>query len=227
MNLYIITSILSLAFCAVFGCCVYRLHLSETKNCPTSVDAALKIEQGTKMKILLVSLLLGAAFIFCGFRLIGSVANELAFLRLFCLLEILAIAGVIDYKTKKIPNKLIASGVILRAVLLAAEAIYYKGDILNIVINDLVGLAIGFGVLMLSALVTRGSVGYGDVKLFGVIGIMSGAICTFHTLLIALVISVIVSLFLMIVKKKSRKDSIPFGPCVFVGYYISLMLYLF
>jgi len=37
-------------------------------------------------------------------------------------------------------------------------------------------------------------------------------------------VSAIVSVVLLILKKKGRKDSIPFGPCILVGYFIALVL---
>ena len=62
------------------------------------------------------------------------------------------------------------------------------------------------------------------LQLFGVIGLVSGAFCTYSTLLLSLVISAVVSLVNIARKKMGRKDSFPFGPCIAIGYILVILL---
>lgn len=167
------------------------------------------------------------AFQICGLRIIYNTYDYLTFLKLFGLMPILALAGCIDYKKKIIPNYLVLSGIAFRAILYLLEFFLSKWEVRDILINDAIGLGIGFGVLLIAALVSKGAVGFGDVKLFAVVGLCAGAIGTYYTLLFSLITSVIVSLFLIALKRKTRKESIPFAPCIAFGYAAVLLSMLY
>ena len=146
-----------------------------------------------------------------------------SFIKLYVLFVIVASAAIIDYKRRIIPNALTIFGLVFRIGVYAYE-IFSKADIKSILINDAIGLAVGFGLLAVVSLLTKGSVGFGDAKLFGVIGIIGGSFCTYSTLLVSLIVSTVVSLIGLARKKIGRKDSIPFGPCIAIGYVIALLL---
>ena len=88
----------------------------------------------------------------------------------------------------------------------------------------MIGFGVGFVFLALVSVITKGSLGFGDAKLFGIIGITTGALCTYSTLLASLLVSVIFSVVSMACKKMSRKDSFPFGPFISAGYVIAVLL---
>lgn len=137
---------------------------------------------------------------------------------------VIATAGAVDLKTKRIPNFLILTGLVIRVLIYVYELLYCSEDFLSIFKNDMIGFACGFGILFLAAIISRGSVGFGDVKLFAVIGLLGGAILTYSTLLLALILNTVFSLLIIIVKKKDRKTAVPFGPSIFAGYIIALCL---
>ncbi len=129
-----------------------------------------------------------------------------------------------DLKKTIIPNVLILIGLGIRGVIYVIEYFFYREVFFVQLKNDLFGFLIGFGILFFTSVITRGAIGFGDVKLFGIMGIFSGAICTYSTLLFSLFVSCVISIVLIIMKKKTRKDSIPFGPCIFVGYIIAMIV---
>ena len=146
-----------------------------------------------------------------------------AFIKLFVLLVIVVCAGIIDFKKKIIPNLLVFFG-LLFWVGITVYDIVIADDLKGLFGSELIGVAVGFGLLAVISLVTKGAIGFGDAKLFGIIGLIGGAFCTYSTLLVSLVISVIVSVIGLVTKKLGRKDSIPFGPCIALGYLIVLLL---
>lgn len=149
--------------------------------------------------------------------------DAVGFVKLYVLFDIIAAAAIVDWKRRIIPNILIIFGLTFRAGVYAYE-IFSKADIKSILINDLIGLAVGFGILAIVSLLSRGAVGFGDAKLFGVIGVIGGSFCTYSTLLLSLIISTVYSLIMLARKKIGRKDAIPFGPCIAAGYVIALLL---
>lgn len=145
------------------------------------------------------------------------------YIKLFTTFVIVFSAAVVDLKRKIIPNFLVLSGFIIRIGLYIYE-IASKQEMKEVLISDLIGFAIGFLFLGLISFVTKGMIGFGDAKLFAVIGLMSGSFCTYSTLLLSLVVSLVVSIIGLILKKLKKKDSFPFGPCIAAGYTLALLL---
>lgn len=145
------------------------------------------------------------------------------FVKLYGLFLIVFTAGVIDYKRKIIPNILIVMGLVYRLGIYVYE-FFAVDDIKAVLINDLIGFCIGFVFLALVSLITRGALGFGDVKLFGIIGLTGGSFCTYSVLLVSLVVSAVVSIVNLARKKMGRRDSFPFGPCIAIGLFIVLLL---
>ncbi len=149
--------------------------------------------------------------------------STINFIKLYGLFLIVCSAGVVDFKRKIIPNVLIIIGIVFRAGIYIYE-IFTVEELKTIVINDLIGFAIGFVFLALVSIITKGALGFGDVKLFGVIGILSGSFCTYSTLLASLIISTVFGVIAMARKKMGRKDTFAFGPCITIGYIITVLL---
>lgn len=149
--------------------------------------------------------------------------SAINFVKLYGLFLIVVIAAVVDSKRRIIPNILIIFGLIFRTGIYIYEIIT-KVDLKAVLINDLIGFVIGFVLLALVSLVSKGALGFGDAKLFGVIGLLSGSFCTYSTLLASLIVSVVFSVINLARKKMGRKDSFPFGPCIAVGYVIAVLL---
>lgn len=145
------------------------------------------------------------------------------YIKFIFLLFILIPMAIIDLKINMIPNQLIIIGLFFRMVMYIVET--NAADNFNdIIISDLSGFGIGFGVLAVVSIVTRQALGAGDVKMFGVIGLLSGAVCTYTTLVFSVFIAAIVSIVLLITRKKGKKDTIPFGPCTLIGYIAVVLL---
>ena len=88
--------------------------------------------------------------------------------------------------------------------------------------SSIVGALTGFAVLYLIALVSKGGMGGGDIKLFFVIGLVLGPIHTLLTLFLAAFIGSIVGLIILKRTGQGRKTPIPFGPSIAIA---SLIVY--
>ena len=149
--------------------------------------------------------------------------QTVAFIKLFALLVIVICAGIIDIKMRIIPNSLVLFGLLFWVGITVYDVVN-NNDLKGLFGSELIGVLAGFGLLALVSVVTKGAIGFGDVKLFGIIGLISGAFCTYSTLLVSLIVSVIVAIIGLATKRVGRKDSIPFGPCIMLGYMIVLFL---
>ncbi|MBO0423630.1 prepilin peptidase [Enterococcus plantarum] len=161
-------------------------------------------------------------FVYIGFEcLSGILFTSTAFLLkttnetlvAWTLLSLLLIITVTDITAQKIPNKILLPFCILAIIERFAV------QQLNPWWFAPAGFAVGFGVLLLLALLSKGGMAGGDIKLFAVLGIVLGPIYIMITLVLASILALVYSIGELIIKKKLRKH-IPFGPFIAIGSWL-------
>jgi prepilin signal peptidase PulO-like enzyme (type II secretory pathway) len=85
------------------------------------------------------------------------------------------------------------------------------------------GGGIGFAIFLLIAIVSRGGMGWGDVKLAALIGLATGFPLVFLAIIMGAILGGIVAVALMIAKKRKRRETIPFGPFLALAAMITLL----
>lgn len=145
-------------------------------------------------------------------------------LRLLTLLMVLVPIAAVDSRTNTIPNRFLLFALALRVVFAVVDFILYGRFALTTMSDALLGaLAIGFFFLILM-FAFKGSVGMGDVKLFALMGLYQGLWGVINSVFFSLVASFFVSILLLVTKKKTRKDVIPFAPSILLGTFIGICL---
>lgn len=133
-------------------------------------------------------------------------------------------AAIIDFQVKKIPNKLLLVLFALRCGFLLWEIFYLKSNLRSTILLSLVGMALGGGIIGLCKIIERGSIGAGDLKLFGVLGFYFGAIGIIQIMIFSLFFSAIFCIGLLIFKKAKSNASVPMAPFILIGLSIFLIL---
>jgi leader peptidase (prepilin peptidase)/N-methyltransferase len=93
-----------------------------------------------------------------------------------------------------------------------------------------VSMLAGSAALYVIALISRGGMGMGDVKLVGLLGGITGLLgyrYLFLMLLSAFALGSIYGIALIVTNRASRKSSVPFGPFIGGGYLLSQLAYHF
>jgi leader peptidase (prepilin peptidase)/N-methyltransferase len=142
---------------------------------------------------------------------------SLEFIKFAFLASLVIVIGVIDYFTTDIYTNTIIVGLIV-GIAFAIISFFVEGSIMIYIIGSL----IGGGVISLIILLTNG-MGWGDAELLFIIGLFLGVRLTLVTLFLSFIIGGIVGGVLIILKIKSRKDYIPFGPFISIGAVISIL----
>lgn len=131
----------------------------------------------------------------------------------------------IDLDTHKLPNVIVLPAYAVVAVLLVVASAVY-GDF-----SQLPRAAVGGGVLFVAylamALLYPGGMGFGDVKLAGVIGLLLGFL-GWGTLVVgafsAFLLGGLFGIALLVFRKAGRKTGIPFGPWMLAGAWIGIFI---
>ena len=129
--------------------------------------------------------------------------------------------ALIDLDIHKLPNKIVLPAYIVGFVTLAGASVI-EGDYGQI-LRSAIGAAILFVAYFIMAIVRPGGMGFGDVKLAGVLGLYLGwlgwgelAVGAFA----AFVLGGVFSIVLIVLKKVTRKSGIPFGPWMLLGAWV-------
>lgn len=88
----------------------------------------------------------------------------------------------------------------------------------------LTGGVVGFGLLLLLAVVSKGGMGGGDIKLYAAIGVVLGPALTVMSLVLASFVGAVVGILLIAFKIVKRREPIAFGPSIMIG---TLVAYLY
>ena len=78
-------------------------------------------------------------------------------------------------------------------------------------------MGLGFGMMLVIYVATRGGTGAGDVKLAALLGAMLGFPQIVAGLMLGYILGGIAAVVLLALRIKSRKDHIPFGPALVIG----------
>ncbi|MDR5709950.1 MAG: prepilin peptidase [Armatimonadota bacterium] len=129
---------------------------------------------------------------------------------------LLVVVFFIDLEHRIVPDRLTLPGMVLGLLLSFARAGLpgFFGALLS-------GIGAG-GVLMLVALLSRGGMGGGDIKLAAMLGCFLGWPRVAVGMFAGVLLGGLGAFALLVAGRKSRKDYIPFGPALALGGFVGM-----
>jgi len=128
---------------------------------------------------------------------------------------------LIDYEHYIIPDGL-NMGIFAVAVSVVLIQILTGEKEWNEFLYHIFGMLIGGGFFLFIAVVTDGAMGGGDIKIMAALGFLFGVKSTLLLMFFSFVIGGILSVILLVLKIKKRKDPIPFGPFICLSALITI-----
>jgi leader peptidase (prepilin peptidase)/N-methyltransferase len=135
---------------------------------------------------------------------------------LIVLATALLIVSCIDLQHKIIPDSITLPGIIAGVV--ASLLLTPVG-----VVSSILGVVLGGGVFFLVAVISRGGMGGGDIKLIAMIGAFLGWQAVLITIFLGAFTGAVTGLALILLGKKGRKDMVPFGPFLALGALLAMV----
>lgn len=142
----------------------------------------------------------------------GLTPQFLQYVVFFCLLLVISF---IDLDLSIIPNRL----VLILFFWSVGWQIFYPPFPL---FSAALGLLAGGGLFYFIAVLSKGGMGGGDVKLMAVLGFVAGWPLVLIVFLLAFLLGAAVGITMMIAGKKTRRDPLPFGPFLSISFFISI-----
>lgn len=132
------------------------------------------------------------------------------------------VASVIDFRERRVPNRLI--GVMLGVwVLVMVPQLFFQTDLaLFRLISSMVGFFIGGLIFLIVYVLSKKGLGGGDVKLMAVSGLYLGLDGIMPTMLYGSILAAAVGGGMILMKKLTAKDTIPLVPFLYVGMLLTI-----
>ena len=172
-------------------------------------------------------MLLTAVIYIALLRVIGM-EDKIELLQYLVLTPMLISVFCIDYKLQIIPNRLT-----LTMLEVGIAFSFWRGiSNLNIAIEMWLGMLLGAGAFLLLTFIghvifRKETMGFGDVKLMGILGLFLGWRRIIAIAIISFLIAAIYSIALIIknkIKKQETEEFIPFGPFIVISAFIVMLV---
>lgn len=135
------------------------------------------------------------------------------------LFSILLSICLIDFKFHIIPDSLNLV-VFLLSIIYGFILLGLGEESMLDIFNRGYGLILGLSFFFLIAVVTKGAIGGGDIKLMGGLGFFFGFINTIGIIFFSFIIGGMISILLLILKVITKYEFIPFGPFICISAFI-------
>jgi len=142
---------------------------------------------------------------------------------LFYIASSLILIFVYDLKHYLIPDIVLFPAIIITLIHDFLYSYFTVHDY-SYFINSLLAVVIASGFFLAIFLISKGKwMGFGDVKLAVLMGLLLGTWNVLVALFLAFFLGAIIGLTLMVLKGKSLKSEIPFGPFLITGTFIAML----
>ena len=150
-------------------------------------------------------------------------------LKFLFLIPMLIIAFMIDYKLQIIPNRLTLTIFETGLVFTFATSLLNITGGIDLFMDSVLGMLAGAGIFLLitligGAIAGKEAMGFGDVKLMGALGLFFGWVNIILISVMAFLFAAIVSIVILIARRKKLSEYIPFGPFIVVASIIPMYI---
>ena len=185
----------------------YIVLKGKCRYCKTNISAQYPlVESLNAVMYIIMYMKFGFKLDFIFYSLISSVLVSVIF---------------IDLKEMIIPDSLVLCILVLSIIYKIINHFLY--GISPEIINSILGLLLAGGLFLAIVILSRGGMGGGDVTLIGALGFVLGVKYIVLNIFLSFVLGAIISIVLLAAKIKTRKDPIPFGPFIVLGFFITVL----
>ncbi len=125
--------------------------------------------------------------------------------------------SLVDFQVRRLPNPLVLAllgWAVIQSLWLGSPTLVMAA----------VGLTVAGGIFLLLAILGRGALGLGDVKLAAAIGALAGYPIALVGLFVGILAGGVAALFLLVTRRAGRKDTMAYGPYLALGAWLVLTL---
>lgn len=177
----------------------------------------------TKLQIKIIGIIIFILNVFCVISIMTNVDNYINIIKMIVTIFCVTGAACNDYREHRIPN--IFPLVIAVTGIVCLTVGYFTGQqgaqayiVSSVFATTVVALS-----MVVVYFLTKHGIGMGDIKLLCALSIVGGVYLISGTIFFAMIACSVTAIILLIMKKKTIKDGVPFGPFIYMGYIVSIL----
>lgn len=224
---YIIAIIVSV-FSVIIAYCTLDINVSNKLFfLKKKYDDRLPSKELSKLQIKIICMIVFVLNVSATLSIMENVDNEINIVKMVIAIICITGAACNDYREHRIPNIfpfiIAVSGIVC---LIVGYFVSQKGAQAYIVSSLFAVASVALGMIVIYFLSKHG-IGIGDIKLLCALSILGGVYLISGVIFFAMLSCSITAISLLITKKKTIKEGIPFGPFIYLGYIVSIILLIY
>lgn len=178
-------------------------------------------KRGTAYGVSLFFLIVGGI---CGY-LIGENASDLInAIKILVAMVCVVGSACVDFCEHRIPNFYPGFLAIASILMLILGVVTEQDGAIAYITSSVFSAVACLLILTASALLTKGGIGAGDIKLLCALALAGGVDIICYTVFIGVMLCAIVAAIMLITKQKVLQDYLPFGPFLCVGFVATIII---
>ena len=178
---------------------------------------------GARAALLAAAAVFAVSF-FAALRIVTDVTDPLNLAKMLSALVLLAGSAGFDFRKERIPNIFPLVMFILGAGLVAAGILTGQDGAMSYMLSSGFAACVCAVGLSVCSLLSHKGIGMGDIKLLTALGMLCGATVIAGTIFFGVLACAIVSVILLILKKKDLHGTLPFGPFIWFGFILTMLI---
>lgn len=219
--------IVAMIVALVCGCFSYAtLNINIAKKIPVLYknddENIKKIELKSKSIYMLVSFIVISSGI-TAYSILTYVPDWLNISKMLFMLVIVSTSACFDLREHRIPNIFTGVLFLFGVGVLVVGFIISQDGALSYVISGVFACAGCTVALIVVSFFTKQGIGAGDIKLLAAMAITGGVALICGVMFFSVIYCAICAIVLLVTKKQTRKDALPFGPFIYLGFITSIL----
>ena len=177
----------------------------------------------SESSIIVMVLVVAVSGFAVAYRVMQLVSNVIGVCKMLVAFLCMTGAACVDLREKRIPNIFPLVMVLTGMVLLALGVILKEDGAIAYVTSNFLTAVVCVAILVLASFLTKQGIGAGDIKLIGALAIICGVISVIGTVMYGVFSCGVVAIVMLITKKMSTKNSLPFGPFLYIGFLVTVL----
>lgn len=159
------------------------------------------------------------------FGLGETISSNIELIKFIILTPMVLSAFCIDYKLSIIPNRLVLTIFEFGLIFTFICGLTDVNKALDLLAGMFVGSGVFLAITIIGGLIAgKETMGFGDIKLIGALGLYFGVSNIIAISLMAFLIGAIISIIILVTKKKKSNEYIPFGPFIIIAAFIMIFV---
>lgn len=156
-----------------------------------------------------------------------TVSDITVILRIVSALYFVSLCAVTDIKEHRIPNILTALLASCEIIMLLIDWIAGKPEALAYTFSAVFSCLVTVLLLSVASFLSKGGLGLGDIKLLAALSLFGSVYLIGSAVIISMLCCSAAGVILLVIKKRSVKDGLPYGPFLLIGLVAAVLMNLY